>query len=63
MITTIEHPTRGSFTMPGCAVQLSDSPTEVKPAPLLGEHNADVLGKLLGLTQADLAGLKEDKVV
>ena len=63
MITTIEHPTRGRFTMPGCAVQLSDSPTEVKPAPLLGEHNAAILGTLLGLTPADLAGLKEDKVV
>jgi formyl-CoA transferase len=63
MITTIEHPTRGTFTMPGCAVQLSDSPAEVRPAPLLGQHNGEVLGKLLGLTNADLAGLKDEGIV
>ena len=63
MITTIEHPTRGTFTMPGCAVQLSDSPVQVQPAPLLGQHNTDVLGAFLGLTPADLATLKETGIV
>lgn len=63
MITTVEHPTRGSFTMPGCAIHLSDSPAEVRAAPLLGEHNEEILGALLGLTTADLAGLKDDEIV
>lgn len=63
MVTTIEHPTRGTFTMLGCAVQLSDSPVTIQPAPLLGQHNTDVLSMLLGLTKADLAGLKEDGII
>ncbi|MGA9865274.1 MAG: CoA transferase, partial [Acetobacteraceae bacterium] len=29
----------------------------VRPSPTLGEHNAEVLGRLLGLGQADLAEL------
>lgn len=63
MVTTIEHPTRGTFTMLGCAVQLSDSPVDIQPAPLLGQHTVEVLGSLLGLTTADLAGLRAEGVV
>lgn len=63
MITTIEHPIRGTFTMPGCAVQLSDSPAEIQSAPLLGQHNTEIYNELLGLTSADLAGLKDKGIV
>ena len=63
MIRTIEHPTRGSFTMPGCAVQLSESPVDVQPSPLLGQHNSEILGSLLGLNNVDLANLKENGII
>ena len=63
MLVPLEHPTRGRFTMPGNPVHLSDSPTEVTRAPLLGEHNAEVYAALLGRTLADLAALRRDGVI
>jgi formyl-CoA transferase len=63
MVVTIEHPTRGTMTMPGNPVRLSDSPTTVTRAPLVGEHNADVYRAWLGCSDADLAALRRDGVI
>ena len=63
MVVDLEHPDRGRFPMLGNPVRLSDSPTEVQRAPLLGEHTAEVLGGLLGLSADELAQLKKDGAV
>jgi len=63
MVVDLEHPTRGRFPMPANPVRLSDSPTEVVRAPLLGEHNAEVYGALLGYGPAELEALKRDGVI
>ena len=63
MIVDIEHPARGKLSIPGCPVKLQDSPVTVVSAPLLGQHNAEVYGQMLGLGERDLAELKEQKVI
>jgi formyl-CoA transferase len=62
-ITDLEHPRRGVYPMPGNPVRLSDSPTEVVRSPLLGEHNAEVFGTLLGVGPEELETLRRDDVI
>ena len=63
MVVTVDHPVRGKFTMPGCPIKLEDSPAEVKSAPLLGQNNGEVYGKMLGLSGADLDALKQQGMI
>ena len=62
-IVDLEHPRRGPYPMPGNPVRLSDSPTAVGRSPLLGEHNADVYGRLLGYKPEDVDQLKRDGII
>ncbi len=63
MIVDIEHPARGKLSIPGCPVKLEDSPVTVVSAPLLGQHNAEVYGQMLGLGKQELEQLKERGVI
>lgn len=62
MIVEVDHPQRGKFYTVGCPLNLSDSPVDVQRSPLLGEHNAQILGEL-GFSQADLDRLKADGAI
>ena len=54
----------GTHPYAGVPVRLSKSPARFRlPAPCLGEHNRDVLGGLLGLTNAEIAELEEKKII
>lgn len=62
-IRTVHHPVKGPLKMPAPPIRLSESNVEMQPAPLLGQHSAEVLGAELGLTDADLEHLAARGVV
>ena len=55
--TQVDHPETGPLEYTGAPFQLSETPTMLTRAPLLGEHNADVYCGLLGYPAGDLAAL------
>jgi formyl-CoA transferase len=59
----LEHPTRGKYSMIGCPVRLSDSPLEVTPAPLMGEHTETVLTSLAGCTADEVRRFRNNGVI
>jgi formyl-CoA transferase len=61
-VVEIDHPTRGKYLTVGNPIKLSDSPTEVKRSPLLGEHTDEVLAQL-GFSEAEVAGLRAEGAV
>jgi formyl-CoA transferase len=63
MIVELEHPRRGKYPMPANPVRLSASPTDIVRAPLLGEDNADIYGRLLGVDAQELEQLRRDGVI
>ena len=50
-VVEVDHPTRGKYLTVGNPVKMSDSITEVKRSPLLGEHTEEILGKVLGYSR------------
>lgn len=57
-VVEVDHPTRGKYLTVGNPVKMSDSITEVKRSPLLGEHTEEILGKVLGYTAKEIAEIK-----
>ncbi len=64
MIVEVPHPRLGAFKAINSPIKLSRTPAEVaRPAPDLGEHSAEVLARFLGLSQREIAELREARVI
>jgi formyl-CoA transferase len=61
-VVEVDHPTRGKHLTVGNPIKLSDSPTEVTRAPLLGEHTEEVLAEL-GYTASDVNALRTEGAI
>jgi crotonobetainyl-CoA:carnitine CoA-transferase CaiB-like acyl-CoA transferase len=62
-IIQTQHHSNGTLKMPTFPVRFDGKPPEIKPSPLLGEHNDQVFGDWLGLSAGDVAGLKAEGVI
>jgi crotonobetainyl-CoA:carnitine CoA-transferase CaiB-like acyl-CoA transferase len=64
LLIDVPDPVLGSVKLVGPVAKLSASPEPLtRPAPLLGEHNAEVLMEMLGYTKEQVGRLEEDGVI
>jgi formyl-CoA transferase len=61
-IVEVDHPQRGKYLTVGNPIKMSDSLTEVRRSPLLGEHTQEVLTEL-GLSESEIKALRTEKVI
>src|SRR5471032_144796 len=57
-VVEVDHPTRGKYLTVGNPIKLSDSITQVKRSPLLGEHTDEILKDVLGYKANEIAEIK-----
>jgi formyl-CoA transferase len=59
----LEHPSRGTFSMIGCPVRLSESKVPPAPAPLYGQHTVEVLQTLAGYSAEDVRQMRAKRAI
>lgn len=57
-VVEVDHPVRGKYLTVGNPIKMSDSVSEVKRSPLLGEHTDEILSKVLGFEKNEVAKIK-----
>jgi formyl-CoA transferase len=57
-VVEVDHPVRGKYLTVGNPIKMSDSVSEVKRSPLLGEHTDEILTKVLGFEKNEVAKIK-----
>ncbi|MEE9199508.1 MAG: CoA transferase [Dehalococcoidia bacterium] len=64
MVVEIDHPVSGQYKAAGNPIKMSQSEAEVfEPAPMLGQHNEEVLTTLLDYSPEQVASLREEGVI
>lgn len=63
LVVEVEHPYRGKVKVVGFAPKMSENHIDYQCSPALGEHNEEIYGGLLGFTDAEIAELKEKKII
>jgi crotonobetainyl-CoA:carnitine CoA-transferase CaiB-like acyl-CoA transferase len=63
MLVNLKHGEVGERVVPGLPVQFSGIDLEYRGAPMVGEHTDELMSELLGFSVAEIARLKEAKVL
>lgn len=64
MFPEIEDPEVGKMRFTNTAVKMSETMPEIQcPAPTLGQHNSEVYGGILGISEEELQKLREQKII
>src|SRR5438132_7699367 len=62
-VVEVDHPTRGTYLTVGNPIKLSDSPSDVRRSPLLGEHTEEVLRDVVGLNDAEITDARKQGAI
>jgi formyl-CoA transferase len=57
-VVEVDHPKRGKYLTVGNPIKLSDSPSDVKRSPMLGEHTEEVLKSVLGMSDDEIGAAR-----
>ncbi|MBP1764935.1 MAG: Formyl-CoA transferase [Firmicutes bacterium] len=64
MFVPTEHPKAGPITLTGPHIKLSDTKPSIRtPSPSLGEHNTEILSKMLNYSGAEIEVLKTEGII
>ncbi len=58
-VVEVDHPQRGKYLSVGCPIKFSEFDVQVTRAPLLGEHNEEVLREVLSYSPEQIAALRD----
>ncbi len=62
-VVEVDHPTRGKYLTVGNPIKLSDSPSDVRRSPLLGEHTEEILKTVLGLKDDEIQAARQQGAI
>lgn len=64
MWVTLKHPTAGNVKVPNFPVKFSETAGQVgTAAPLIEEHNREILSRLLNYSEEDIKNLEKEGVI
>jgi crotonobetainyl-CoA:carnitine CoA-transferase CaiB-like acyl-CoA transferase len=64
MLEWLDHPDLGRIVVPGSPLRFHGADrVPTTPSPRLGQHNAEVYGDWLGLSAAEIDGLRAEGVI